>query len=201
MRGKHLWFLVILIALLPLAGCGSGGRGGAPGSSGSSDTGVLIQSVNISSESGPDFDAFACATCCDGEPEPALTAESATMTIGATALNPDTSFDPFPASVEECNVTYKKANQDPASPIIASWTIYPNCTIIDDSANACAIRVLDIQRKATYWNDVVGGLNLPAEYPTHYVAEVKCTYKNIFGERGSLQVEYDFWLADFDLCS
>jgi hypothetical protein len=188
----------MLVFILFLGGCG--GKGGAPGSSGSSTTGVLIQSVSVFKDEGPDLDVFACAACCDGEPEPGLIREDATLLIGATALNPNVTFDPFPASLEECTITYKKSDDDPSSPIIDSWRIFPNCTLIDQEENACGVNLLDIQRKNDFWNDIVSGLNIPRNMPTRYIAVFNCTYKNIFAETGRLQVEYEIFLADFDLC-
>ena len=107
-----------------LAGCGGGS--GSPGSSGSEVTGIQIQSVTMSSEEGPDFDVYSAPLACPADnptgPEALLHREDAVISITAAKLNPAGGFDPFPASVEECTITYKKANEDPSAPVIESWT-------------------------------------------------------------------------------
>lgn len=197
---KKSYFLLITLCPLLFAvflwGCGEGT--GSPGSSGSEDTGIQITAVSITSESS-DIDANSCLDCCDGEPEPGLTKEDATITIESAKLNPDSTVDPYPASVEQCTITYLKAIEDPSAPTIESMTIYPNCPVYEGS-NTCNVALIDINRKTAYWDALQGGMNIPAEYPTHYIAQYKCKYVNTFGDGGSFEVEYDFWLADFDLC-
>ena len=196
-RSYFLLFTVYcLLSTIFLWGCGEGP--GSPGSSGSEDTGINIKSVSITSES-RDLDVFSCADCCDGEPEPGLTREDATISIESEKLNPNSTVDPYPASVEKCTITYKKATEDPSSPIIESLIIYPNCTIIEGS-NSCTVTLIDIDRKRAYWDAKNNGINIPAEYPTHYIAQYNCKYVNNFGEEGSFQTEYDIYLADFDMC-
>lgn len=202
MKNMHFGIVFILMVSVTLVGCGGSG-GGAPGSSGSDDTGIFINAVSVladatDSDEPPDIDA-ALHFCDSGELESGLFRVSATMTVETALVNPDTEFDPFPASVEKCTVTYRKANEDPAAPIIESWEVFPNCPLID-GPNTCGVQLIDIQRKVDWWNDIIGGVNLPAEYPTHYVAVYNCRYVNKFGDSGSFQTEYDFWLADFDTC-
>ncbi|MEF9427492.1 MAG: hypothetical protein L0956_10140 [Candidatus Mariimomonas ferrooxydans] len=202
MKKRYIISSLILTGFLFLYGCG-GGSGGAPGSSGSEDTGIMLRAVSIvgnptSTDLTPDIDV--ALHFCDEEqtePEEGLFRVDATITIDAALVN--TGFDTFPASVEECTITYKKANEDPASPIIEKLTDYPNCPIYDGT-NECVVELIDIQRKVDYWDDVDSGLNTPAEYPTHYAAVYECKYINIYGESGTFQVEYDIRLADFNTC-
>ncbi len=58
MKGKVLIAGLMLLLLSSLSGCG--GSGGSSGSTNSNETGVLIQSINISptSEDGPNIDVF-----------------------------------------------------------------------------------------------------------------------------------------------
>ncbi len=198
MKRRSLSFVIchLSFVILFLWGCGEGP--GSPGSSGSEDTGINIKSVSITRET-PDIDVYSCPDCCAGGSEPGLTREDATISIESEKLNPNSTVDPYPASVEECTITYKKAIEDPSSPIIESLTIYPNCPIIEGS-NSCSVTLIDITRKIAYWVAFQGDINIPAEYPTHYIAQYKCKYVNRFGDDGSFQVEYDFWLADFDMC-
>ena len=167
-------------------------------------TGIQIQSVTITSAAGPDFDVYSAPLACPADkptgPETGLHREDAVISITAAKLNPAGGFNPFPASVEECTITYKKANEDPSAPVIESWTIYPNCALDGTGANNCPVSLIDITRKQQYWNDIKDGINKPAEYPTHYVAGYKCKYMNLVGKSGYFSVEYDLWLADFLMC-
>jgi hypothetical protein len=187
-----------------LAGCGGGS--GSPGSSGSEVTGIQIQSVTITSEAGPRFDVYSYPNTekdlniCSGSSETLIHAEDAVMSITAAKLNPAGGYNPFPASVEECTITYKKANEDPSAPVIESWKIYPNCELDGTGANDCPVSLIDITRKQQYWNGIADGIHIPAEYPTHYIAGYKCKYMNLVGKSGYFTVEYDLWLADFLIC-
>jgi len=198
---KRSYFLLFTVCSLLFSvllwGCGAGP--GAPGSSGSEDTGINIKSVSITREDGHDLDVFACDNACDGEPENLLTREDATITIEAAKLNATSTFDPFPASVEACTITYRKAIEDPSSPTIEDWTFYPNCTLIS-GINTCNVQLIDITRLVAYWDALTSGMNDPAEYPTHYIASYKCKYMNNYGDSGTFETEYDIWLADFNMC-
>jgi hypothetical protein len=199
MRRSHVLLTLCYVLLAGIfAGCGGGS--GSPGSSGSEVTGIQIQSVTISSATGPDFDVNSSSTACDGAPEALLHREDAVISITSAKLIPSSSFNPFPASVEECTITYKKANEDPSAPVIESWTIYPNCTLTGTDTNDCPVSLIDITRKQQYWNGVADGIHLPAEYPTHYIAQYRCKYMNQVGKSGYFTVEYDLWLADFLVC-
>jgi hypothetical protein len=199
---KRVQFLLFAMCFLVLSGlffaCGDGP--GSPGSTGSEETGIRILTVSVTKDS-PDLDVYQSPDACDGKPESALTAERADLVITAEQLNPGSSFNPFPASVESCTITYKKAVEDPASPIIESLTIFPNCTIANGS-NSCNIMVIDIARKWAYWDalSMNGGVSTPREYPTHYIARYNCTYMNNLGKEGSFQTEFDIWLADWLVC-
>ena len=200
---KRSYFLLFAVYSLLLAvflwGCGGTSGPGAPGSSESEDTGINIKSVSITRDDGPDLDVYSDPTGCDGEPEELLTRKDAIITIVAAKLNETSTVDPFPASVEECKITYKKAIEDPSSPTIEDWTFYPNCTLISGT-NACNIQLIDITRLSAYWDAVTNGINVPAEYPTHYIASYNCKYMNNFGDSGTFRTEYDIWLADFVMC-
>ncbi len=199
---KRSYFILFTVCSLLFSvflwGCGAGP--GAPGSSGSEDTGINIKSVSITRTDGPDLDVYSDPIGCSGNtPETLLTRKDATITIEAAKLNETSTFDPFPASVEECTITYKKAIEDPSSPTIESWTFYPNCTLIS-GINTCNVQLIDITRLVGYWDAVASGINDPAEYPTHYIAQYNCMYKNNFNKTGYFKVEYDMWLADFLMC-
>lgn len=200
MKKRYIFISLVLMGFLfMLAGCGSSSIGGAPGSSGSDDTGIHITSVNLTAlgDMGSDFDTYAHPTRCDGEPEPALTKEQVTMTVGATLVN--SGFDTFPANVTECTITYLKADENPAAPIIEKLNVYPNCTIIDGTVD-CVVDVIDVQRKWDFWDDITFGLNETAEVATHYVAFYKCEYQNIYGESGHFEGRLSIRLWDFITC-
>lgn len=208
MKYRYCGFMIALLLPFLVAGCGGGS--GAPGSKNSADTGIIIQSVNavvstptsLGSSGGtasPDIDV-AIDMCPSGQPEKGLFRSDATLSITDTALNPNTASDPFPASVEQCTVEYKKAEENPGGPVIPEFTEYPNCSLTD-GGNTCDITFMDIQTKENFWNALTGGTNAPITYPVHYVGVINCSYTNAFGKTGSFQTEVDVWLADFDLCS
>jgi len=199
MKGKVFIAGLMILISLSLFSCG-GGTAGAPGTSGSEDTGILITAVSITSET-PDLDTntHLCPPDFTTSESPAIHRDDAVLTIDTAKLNANLISDPFPASVEQCTITYLKAVEDPSSPIIPSLTIFPNCTLIDGT-NTCNVTLIDIQRKLNYWIAINNGLNLPSEYPTHYVAQLNCRYMGNFGKSGGFKVEFDIWLADFDHC-
>ena len=188
-------FLIMFGLILILSGCG--GLEGAPGSD-SGDTGIRISSVSIigNEPAGGDDEIDVALHWCDieqTEVEPGLFIANAILTIQATA----DSFDPFPASVEECTITYLKGNENPDSPIIESMTIYPNCTI-NNGLNECNFQMMDVDRKIKWWDDT--SLISSYIYPTHYAVQYNCTFVNQYGDSGSFEVEYDIFLADWDYC-
>lgn len=201
MKKKYIRSLVILMCVLFLYSCGGSGTGGAPGSSGSEDTGIVIQHIAIvGNDDTPEDIDVANHLCADGTLEPvnALHREDATMTIEAALVNEG--FEAFPASVENCTITYRKSNDDPAAPIIEQWQVFPNC-IIEDGENPCVINLLDIQRKVDFWNDITSSKFVPVNMATRYVATYSCRYQNNFREEGFFQIEYEIFLADFETCT
>ena len=200
MKKRYIFTVLVLISgFLFFYGCGGAGTGGAPGSSGSEETGILVKSVNIiGNDDTPDDIDVNIHLCEGGEPEVGLFREDATITIGATRVNPG--LDTFPATVEECTITYLKDPGDPASPIIEAMTIYPNCSFTDADSNECRVQLLDIQRKVDFWDDVTSGKFVPRNMPTRYVASYDCRYFNVYREEGFFKVEYEIYLADFEMC-
>jgi hypothetical protein len=154
MKKIYIVLGVITAGLLILSGCGGTGTGGAPGSGGSENTNIIIQHVSIIGNDQTPSDIDVANHLCPPdfislEPINALFREDATITIDATLVNP--TFDTFPASVEECRITYLKSGDDPASPIIEAWTIFPNCAIEDSDANDCVVNLIDVPRKVKFW--------------------------------------------------
>lgn len=202
MKRKSL-LLIAVLCLLPafLWSCGNGP--GAPGSSGSEDTGIQIKAVTITGNGGPDLDA-AIHLCPPDftRAEPGLFRDDATITVTASQINPTSNFDPFPASVEQCTITYIKPVDNPNAPVIDQWTIYPNCTI-NNGTNSCVVNLIDIARKDKFWADVLAafnsGLGLPS-LPVRYVAAYDCSYVNNMGNSGRFKVELEIFLTDFELC-
>lgn len=168
------------------------GGGGSPGSD-SQSTNINIQAVTVTAET-TDLDVFSCAACCDGDPEPGLTKNTATMNITAAAQNAQ--VNPFPGAITECTLTYKPDKAD--SPIIASWKIKnPNCIIVNGSRD-CTIDLIDIDRKVQFAADAA--TTPPTQVPTIYRAHYDCTYQNNADKQGTLQGDIQIFLADFNLC-
>lgn len=197
MKYRYFGLLIISMGVLLLAGCGGGS--GAPGSTNSADTGIMIQATNIGVTS-PDIDDSSSTDADVSAGNPCLIANlhraDATLNVAAVALNPNTASDPFPATVKECTITYKKANENPDAPIIQEFTQYPDCELISGT-NSCSVTLMDIQRMNDFCNAIVGETNYPSNYPVHYVAVFNCKYQNAFGENGTFQSEIDIWLANF----
>ncbi len=191
MKKRYVISSLILTGFLFLYGCG-GGIGGMGGEK----TGILI-TTNFSIDS-PNLDA--AIHFCDEEqkePEEGLFDNFATLTITAELVNPG--YDTFPARVTQCRITYLKANEDPASPIIQSWDRFPNCVFTAGTTD-CEVDLIDIDRKAKWWSDYSSGLFDPAEYPTNYVAFYQCEYENKWGDSEDFEGRISFRLADYDVC-
>jgi len=201
MNRKYHSLILISFILVVLISCG--GTGGAPGSD-TGDTGILIQSATLARTS-PDIDTVQDCCAVDATTGACVTVEKftrddVTLTVTTSNLTPTITAAQFPASVEECTITYLKANADPAAPIIENLTVYPNCSL-SEGTNTCAVTLIDIARKHQYADPVfVNHTSIPAERPTHYVAKFSCSYINNFGKAGHFQAEIDLWLSDFDNC-
>lgn len=200
---KSLWHILVLVLIcsLPLAGCGGGG---APGSTDSLQTDVVIESVFLEISDGDEVtrDIDMNVHLCPPDfttAEEGLFMATATLKIQASRLNPNIDYDPFPASIESCTVTFRKAPEDPAGPVIEQMTVYPNCSLINGTID-CEIGFLDIQRKREWWRMIINGANVPAERPTHYIGRVQCRYTTRYGKTGSFQSEADVWLSDWEKC-
>ncbi len=194
--------LIFLGFVLVFAGCGDmGSKTGAPGFD-MGETGILISAVSVAAENSPEFDVN--IHCCTADDEGLCTAWEEGLFIDygdITFFTEAVSFDAYPLSVESCEITYKKANEDPSAPLIEQLTIYPNCQITAAGGASCEhVPIIDINRKVEYWSDIGDGMNMPSEYPTHYIAVFKCRFMNSYGKWGSFQMEYDTWLADWNLC-
>ncbi len=195
MKNTYYRFIIGLVFIGALAGCGGGM--GAPGSSNSDSTGIIIQSAGMTVSS-PDINAF--NVCADGKTVgPGLKRTDGTLKISAAALVAGATDDPFPATLQQCTITYLKANEDPASPIIETFTIYPDCPIVNGAAT-CPVTVMDISRKDKWALDVTGGSFASSEHPSHYVAVADCQYMNVFGKVGTFTTQLDIWLAWFPVC-
>lgn len=198
---KKGYILLMLLTIFILSSCG--GMGGAPGSD-SANTGIritfaILEGEDVGTNSDDEVDV-AIHLCEGGKPEDGLFEHDAILTIGAQPTGFD---DVFPATIDECKVTYLKGNENPDAPIIEGKTVYPNCVIKKGDDNECRIPagIMDIDRKNKFYNDLLG-LNFGTTYPTHYVVKYECTYINQYGEKGSFETPggYDVYLADWNNC-
>lgn len=212
MNRKFHSIILISFIMVALISCGGGG---APGSD-FGDTSIMIKSALLSMTS-PDIDTYRdCCTfdattniCTTLETNPFVRSD-AVLSVTAANLTPDITSAHFPAKIQQCTVTYLKSNEDPASPIIETFTIYPSC-ILSEGDNTCTVTLMDISRKQQYAIDVFGTVtdviagsgisHIPAQSPSHYVASMTCTYTNNFGKTGTFQSALDIWLADFLHCA
>lgn len=163
-------------------------------------TGILIKSISIVGEepAGGDNEIDAALHLCPPDfttLEPGLFNANAKFTIDAGKAG----GNPFPASIEKCDITYLKGIGSPDSPIIEGLTIYPNCTLIEKADNQCNMLMMDVDRKVKWWADA-NTINLPSIYPTPYTVRYDCTFVDSGNQPGTFQAEYDIWLADWDYC-
>jgi hypothetical protein len=120
------------------------------------------------------------------------------MDITAIAENPDPTFvSPFPANIKSCSVKY--ISSVIGAPIIEATTIFPNCSFIE-GITSCTLDLLNIARKDQWWDDIVSGKFVPAEYPTRYTVVYSCTYQNSYRKEGRLEGRFDIDLNDWLVC-
>ena len=205
---KRSYFLLFAVFCLLFSaflwGCGDSGSG-SPGSHGSEDTGVILDATIVPTYNGTDtssVDAFQ-DTCSGGTAE-IFTDHSATVTINATLLNPNTTFQPGILYVEKYTITYFRSTDSIGSPPIGSDTRF--ATIVIDPPTGTGITTvtdtvefLDITRKLNYWTDVTSG-QYTARTLNNYTAVYTFEGKNQFDELFSFTVQKDFQIGNFNNC-
>ena len=209
-RGYSLLFTVFCLLFFAfLWGCGDSGSG-SPGSHGSEDTGVILDATIVPSYLGNDtssVDAFQ-DVCSAGPPQVLedFTDHQATVTINATLLNPNTTFQPGILYVEKYTVAYFRSTDSIGSPPIESDTRFVTI-VINPPAGAGVTTVtdtvefLDLTRKDQYAADMLSGrFTSGLAFLNNYTAVYTFEGKNQFDELFSFRVQKDFQIGNFDNC-
>jgi hypothetical protein len=209
-RRCYLLFTVCcLLFTVFLWGCGSGP--GSPGSQGTGDTGVMLDATIIPTYKGANtssVDAF--QDICSAGPPPVyevFTDHSATVTINARLLNPNTTFQPGTLYIEKYTVEFRRSADSIGAPPIQSDTRYNSIIITPPTGTGVTtvtdtIILVDLIRKDKYATDMLSGMYTSAgsAYLNNYTATYTFYGKNQFGDSFSFTAQVDFQIGDFDNC-
>lgn len=203
-----LFFVCCLLSAIFLWGCGGGS--GSPGTKGSEDTGVEVDAtvtpVYLNANT---YSCDAYRDVCDQGPPPELenfTDHSATLTISAKLINPNTTFQAGTLYVEKYTVEFKRSTDSIGAPPILSDTRYKTIVIPAPVGSGTTsvedtVILVDLIRKDQYWTDVTSGqYNSGTAYLNNYTASYKFEGKNEYGEKFSFKAQTDFQIGWFDYC-
>ena len=207
---KRVHFLLFAIYVLILAGffSGCGGGPGSPGSHGTEDTGVILDATIAPTYLGGNTSSVdAIQDVCDPGPPPvfeAFTDHSATLTITARALNPN-STQLGNLYIEKYTIEYRRSTDSIGAPPIQSDTRFVSIVIPapigGTSAAVTTVAFVDLLRKDQYRTDVTSGqFSSSLAFLNNYTAIYTFEGKNEFGTKFSFKVQTDFQIADFNNC-
>ncbi len=208
-------FLLFGICCLLLAGllygCGGGSGPGSPGSSGTEDTGVKVDAIITPlylGENTYSVDVF--QDICDIGPPPvfeSFTDHGATLTLNASLINPNTTFEPGNLYIEKYTVEFRRSNDSIGAPPIETDTRFKTIVIVPPAAGSGITTVedtvilVDLIRKDQYRTDVLSGqYNSGMASLNNYTAIYKFEGKNDFGDKFSFEAQTDFQIGHFDYC-
>lgn len=211
MKRSYFLFFTFCCLLFTVFFWGCGGNGpGSPGSQGTEDTGVILDATIVPTYFGnstSSVDAF--QDVCSAGPPPVLEKfadHQATVTINATLLNPNSTFQPGILYIEKYTITYERSTDSIGSPPIESDTRFVSITITPPagasvSTVTATVEFLDLKRKDQYSSDMLsGGFSSGSAFLNNYTATYTFEGKNQFGDRFSFKVQTDFQIGDFDNC-
>ncbi len=215
---KRVQCLLFMICFLILSGLfyGCGGSGpGSPGSHGTEDTGVILEATIIPEYLGAntnDVDAFRISNC-DGDPttndpEP-YTQHDATVTINASLINPNSTFQAGDLFIEKYTVEYRRSTDSIGTPPIEKFTEFKSIIIPAPSGTGIntvtdTLFFVDLPRKTKYVDDMTSGsysssMNNPF-FLNNYTAIYTFEGKNEFGTNFSFKTQVGFVIGYFDNC-
>jgi hypothetical protein len=209
-KNKFLLFTVYcLLSTVFLWGCGGGP--GAPGSKGTEDTGVEVDAtitpVSLGSNTNP-VDAFQ-DICDEGPPQvrEKITDHSATLTLTARLINPNTTFQAGTLYVEKYTIKFSASsdsiNAPPIQPDMEPQTIViPAPTGTGLTTVKDTVILVDLIRKEQYKADVTSGQynSFGQDYLNNYTALYTFTGKNEYGENFTFEARTNFQIGKFDNC-
>jgi hypothetical protein len=205
-----LFTVCCLLFTVFLWGCGSGP--GSPGSQGTEDTGVTLEATIVPTYNGEDtysVDAFQ-QVCSEGPPPvyEYFTDHQATVTITATLINPNTTFQPGTLYIEKYTVEFRRSADSIGAPPIQSDTRYKTIVITPPLTGTGATTVtdtvilVDLLRKDQYATDVLSGqYSSGPAYINNYTAIYTFEGKNEYGDSFTFKAQTDFQIGSFDNCT
>jgi hypothetical protein len=208
-KNKFLLFTVYcLLSTVLLLGCGGGA--GSPGSKGTEDTGVEVDAtVTPLYLNENTYSVDIVRDVCDPGPPPEIetfTDHSATLTMTARLINPNTTFQVGTLYVEKYTVQFRRSSDSIGAPPIQSDTRYETIVIpapvgtgvttVEDT-----VILVDLIRKDQYKTDVTSGqYNSGMAYLNNYTALYTFEGKNEYGEKFTFKAQTDFQIGWFDYC-
>jgi hypothetical protein len=212
-RGSSMIFMRILLsAILVLMVWGCGGSGpGSPGTQGTEDTGVILEATiiptynNVNTNS---VDAFQ-GVCDVGPPikYEVFTDHTATVTVSARLLNPNSTFQAGTLYIEKYTVEFRRSTDSIGAPPIESDTRYKSIIITPPTGAGTntvtdTVILVDLIRKDKYRSDMLSGMftSAGAAYLNNYTAIYTFEGKNQFGDSFSFTAQTDFQIGNFDNC-
>jgi hypothetical protein len=214
-RGGEMKKVIVIVLLLGagvIALWGCGGGPGSPGSTGSDDTGVSIDAAITSFEynGANKYSVDVVQQVCSEGPPPVFeffADHSAIVTINARLLNPNTTFQPAPLTIEKYTIQYRRSPDSIGAPPIESDTRFRTLTIVPPlgtSVSSVTLQVVlvDLIRKIQYKADEDSGQFSPGPfgYLNTYTAIYTFEGKNAYGKSFSFQAQTDFQIGSFDYC-
>jgi hypothetical protein len=210
MKRKSWLFVICYLSFIVLFlwGCGSGP--GSPGSQGTEDTGVILEATIVPTYNGEDtysVDAFQ-QVCSEGPPPEYeyFTDHQATVTITATLINPNTTFQPGTLYIEKYTVEFRRSADSIGAPPIQSDTRYKTIVITPPTGTGettvtDTVILVDLLRKDQYATDVLSGqYSYGSAYINNYTAIYTFKGKNEYGDSFSFKAQTDFQIGSFDNC-
>jgi hypothetical protein len=210
MKRKSWLFVICYLSFIVLFlwGCGSGP--GSPGSQGTEDTGVILEATIVPTYNGEDtysVDAFQ-QVCSEGPPPKYeyFTDHQATVTITATLINPNTTFQPGTLYIEKYTVEFRRSADSIGAPPIQSDTRYKTIVITPPTGTGettvtDTVILVDLLRKDQYATDVLSGqYSYGSAYINNYTAIYTFKGKNEYGDSFSFKAQTDFQIGSFDNC-
>jgi hypothetical protein len=210
MKRKSWLFVICYLSFIVLFlwGCGSGP--GSPGSQGTEDTGVILEATIVPTYNGEDtysVDAFQ-QVCSEGPPPEYeyFTDHQATVTITATLINPNTTFQPGTLYIEKYTVEFRRSADSIGAPPIQSDTRYKTIVInpptgTGETTVTDTVILVDLLRKDQYATDVLSGqYSYGSAYINNYTAIYTFKGKNEYGDSFSFKAQTDFQIGSFDNC-
>jgi hypothetical protein len=209
MKRRYLIFILYGLLLTGLLhGCGGGP--GAPGSNGSEDTGIKLEATILGTYNGSNtYSVDAFQQVCTAGPPPTyefFADHSATVTIIARQINPNSTFTPGKLYIEKYTIEYRRSNDSIGAPPIETFTVYQTIAINSPIGTTAAatietVLLLDLIRKDQYNADVTSGqYSSGLAYLNNYTAIYTFEGQNEYGVHFTVKTQMPFQIGSFNNC-